>query len=130
MTKLFDLGPLRLIGISDLAELAGVSHRTLHYYEAEGLISSRRGRANVRCYDIVGRERLLLVVRLRRAGLTLREIRDLLRRYDGGQPISEVARARIVARLEGLKRDYQNLLDSLDGLDSLDAPRKPRAVVG
>ena len=116
----FALSSNRLIGIGDLADLAGVSHRALRFYEAEGLISARRDRFNTRYFDGRGRDRVLLVVRLRRAGLTLKDIKHLLALHDGGKPIAGVARRRMVARLEELERERADLQAALAGLDSLD----------
>jgi DNA-binding transcriptional MerR regulator len=117
------LSARRFIGIGDLADLAGVSHRALRFYEQEGLIQARRDRFNVRYYDGGGRERVLLVVRLRRAGLSLRAIRELLALHDDGAPITEVARKRMSDRLAELERERRDLIAALDGLDGLDTER-------
>lgn len=130
MTTHVDLSTRRLINITDLAELAGVSQRTLRYYEDEGLISARRDVLNVRCYDGRARDRVLLVVRLRRAGLSLKNIRDLLHLYDSGKPISEFVRRRVAGRLRELKRERETILAALDGLSSLDAASRPLTAFG
>jgi DNA-binding transcriptional MerR regulator len=121
MTAPFALNSNRLVGIGDLAELAGVSHRALRFYEAEGLIQARRDRLNTRYYDGRGRERVLLVVRLRRAGLSLKAIRELLALHDGGEPIAAVARRRMTERLESLERERSDLIAALAEIDGLDA---------
>lgn len=123
MTTPFDLSSRRLIGIGDLADLAGVSHRTLRFYEAEGLIQARRDRFNVRYYDGRGRDRVLLVVRLRRAGLSVADVRNLLSLHDGGQRIAPLARRRIAERVEALEAERRELAAALESLNDLDSPQ-------
>ena len=123
MTSPFDLSSRRLIGIGDLADLAGVSHRTLRFYEAEGLIQARRDRFNVRYYDGRGRDRVLLVVRLRRAGLSVADVRNLLSLHDGGQRIAPLARRHIAERVEALEAERRDLAAALESLNDLDSPQ-------
>jgi DNA-binding transcriptional MerR regulator len=113
-------GPVKLIGIGELSELAGVTPRALRYYEAEGLIEARRDRYNVRCYDWGSRRRLLLLVQLRRAGLSLSEVRSILATQDAGEPVRDHARERISARLTALEHERERAHAVLQMLEELE----------
>ena len=59
----------------------GVTPRALRFYEDQQLLSpARRGQARV--YDARDRARLQLIVRGRRVGFSLAELRDMLELYD------------------------------------------------
>ena len=62
-----------------LAELAGVTVRTLHHYDEIGLVCpSARTAAGYRAYSAGDLERLREVLAYRRLGFGLREIGDLV----------------------------------------------------
>ena len=66
--------------ITDLTEEFGVSTRTLRFYESEGLIEPvRRGRR--RLYRSGDRTRLKLILRGKRLGFSLAEIREIVAMY-------------------------------------------------
>jgi len=68
-------------GIQELADLLGVTHRTLRFYEDKGLISPERvGSTRIYSRRDVGRMRLIL--RGKRLGFSLREIQEFLDLYD------------------------------------------------
>ncbi len=67
--------------IAEVAEEFGVTHRTVRYYESEGLISPER-RGTVRVFHPRDRVRLGLVLRGRRLGFPLEEIRRIVDMYD------------------------------------------------
>ena len=63
--------------ISDMAELFGVTHRTLHFYEEKGLISSSRAGA-MRVYDDDDIARMAVVNACREGGMPVAAIQDML----------------------------------------------------
>lgn len=63
--------------IRDLAEEFGLTARALRFYETKGLIQPRR-RGQTRLYTAADRARLALVLRGKRVGFTLDEIREML----------------------------------------------------
>ena len=68
--------------IGELAEKAGVSHRTIHYYEKIGLMRpSEREGTGYRYYDEEALQRLWLVQRLKQLGLSLDEIKSVINLY-------------------------------------------------
>ena len=64
--------------IGDVAELFGLTHRAIRFYEERGLISPRRDRLNRRIFDETARRRLQLITALRRSHLSLPEIESVL----------------------------------------------------
>jgi DNA-binding transcriptional MerR regulator len=69
--------------IGDLAREFGVSLRTLRFYEDRGLLNPRRIGSS-RLYDARDRERLMLILKGKRLGFTLTEIRALLQSEERG----------------------------------------------
>src|SRR5690348_1712523 len=67
--------------IAEIAEEFGVTHRTVRYYEDVGLISPER-RGTVRVFHPRDRVRLQLVLRGKRLGFPLEEIRTIVDMYD------------------------------------------------
>lgn len=75
--------------IGDLAELAGVSRRTIRYYVQEGLLPAPFGLGRGNHYGQEHLERLLRVKALQEAGRSLDEIRQTI----GQGPSHETIRA-------------------------------------
>jgi DNA-binding transcriptional MerR regulator len=63
--------------IGDLAKEFGVTLRALRFYENKGLIAPRRD-GLTRCYNGADRERLALILKGKKLGFTLTEIRQLV----------------------------------------------------
>lgn len=109
--------------ISELAEEFGISLRTLRFYEEQGLILPERdGRQRV--FSRRDRVRLKLILRGKRLGLSLSDIREIIDLYgktpnDSGQ--SEKLLASLQARREQLeeqRRDIDIILDEIDKLEA------------
>lgn len=64
--------------VKSLSEIAGVSVRTLHYYEEVGLLIPERSSNNYRIYDEADVQRLQQILLYRDAGMALEEIRGVL----------------------------------------------------
>lgn len=69
--------------ISDLSAEFGVTPRALRFYEDEGLISPER-RGTARIYSHRDRARLAWILRGKRVGFSLTEIREMIDLYDIG----------------------------------------------
>jgi DNA-binding transcriptional MerR regulator len=67
--------------IAEVAEEFGVTHRTLRYYEQQGLVAPER-RGTARVFHPRDRVRLALVLRGRRIGFDLEKIRTIVDMYD------------------------------------------------
>jgi DNA-binding transcriptional MerR regulator len=70
-----------LYTVTQLAAELGITVRTLHFYETQGLITPRRA-GNTRVYSPRDRGRMILIQRGKRLGFSIREIRDYLELYD------------------------------------------------
>lgn len=71
--------------IDELAAQTGVPSRTIRFYQAKGALLPPVRRGRVAYYDDSHAERLRLVAHMQDRGLSLRAIRDLLQRTEGGE---------------------------------------------
>jgi len=114
-----DPHPDRLeFSISDLSSEFGVTARALRFYEDEGLISPER-RGTARVYSPRDRARLAWILRGKRVGFSLADIREMIDLYDIGdgrriQREVTVARCRErIALLNVQRRDIDAAIDEL-----------------
>jgi DNA-binding transcriptional MerR regulator len=70
-----------LYSVTQLGNDLGVSARTIRFYEAKGLIAPQRA-GNNRVYTARDRARMILILRGKKLGFTLREIKEYLDLYD------------------------------------------------
>ncbi|HWU19575.1 MAG TPA: MerR family DNA-binding protein [Devosia sp.] len=70
-----------LFAIADLAKEFGISTRAIRFYEAKGLLAPERLGAT-RIFRRRDRARLILILRGKRLGFSLRDISDYLSLYD------------------------------------------------
>jgi len=105
--------------MTQLAREFDLTSRAIRYYEQEGLIApSRRGRTRV--FSLRDRTRLRLILRGRRLGFSIAEIREILNLYDSregerGQLVHFVRKIRERrASLEVQRRDIDAILEELD----------------
>lgn len=71
-----------LLQIGELAQRAGVSHRTIHYYERIGLLRpAEREGVGYRYYDEQAVQRLEKIAALKNLGLSLDEISQVIDLY-------------------------------------------------
>ncbi len=70
-----------LFAIADLAREFGISTRTIRFYEAKGLLQPDRV-GSTRVFRRRDRARLMLILRGKRLGFSLRDISDYLGLYD------------------------------------------------
>jgi MerR family transcriptional regulator, copper efflux regulator len=85
--------------IGELARRAGVTTRTVRYYEGLGLLVSRREGGGHRQYDEDALARMGKIDWLKRMGLTLDEIAEVIPLYFGEQT-SMRGRKKMIAMLE------------------------------
>lgn len=69
--------------VGQLAKLAGVSARTLRYYEEEGLLRPSRAESGYRVYAANDAKRLAYILSMRACGLPVATIRSLLENDEG-----------------------------------------------
>ncbi|CAM3895477.1 MerR family transcriptional regulator [Mesobacillus thioparans] len=68
--------------ISDLAREFGVTTRTIRYYEELGLLNPERSEGGRRIYSSSELARLKLVIRGKRFGFSLEEIKEMILLFD------------------------------------------------
>lgn len=83
----------RTFTIRQLTKEFSVTARTLRFYEDEGLISPER-RGQTRIYSVRDRARIILILRGRRLGFSLAEIREYLDLYDQNLNVRQLQHAK------------------------------------
>ncbi len=109
-------------GITELTREFGVSTRTIRFYEDEGMLSPVRDGRH-RLFRPSDRVRLKLILRGKRLGLSLAEIREIINMYDA-EP-GEVGQLSLLLekiadrRLDLLQkqRDIEKTLEELDEVE-------------
>jgi DNA-binding transcriptional MerR regulator len=109
-------------GVWTIAELArefGITTRTIRFYEAEGMIEPERQGAQ-RLYHPRDRVRLKLILRGKRLGFSISEIRQIIQMYK--EPPGEVGQLKMMlARIEekrgDLRQKRRDLEETLAELD-------------
>jgi DNA-binding transcriptional MerR regulator len=81
MESLRRIAPFRTYSIGQLCREFDCTPRALRFYEEQGLLFPRRQQMQ-RIYSYKDRARLQLIVRGRRVGLSIVEIRDILDTYE------------------------------------------------
>ena len=119
-----------LMQIGELAERAGVSHRTIRYYERIGLMKpAEREGAGYRYYDELALRRLQKIAVLKRLGLSLDEIASVIDLYfedaqgvKGKEKVLEILQTQLsktnaqIAELGAFRQTLENNIARIRGL--------------
>ncbi|MGW1786244.1 MerR family transcriptional regulator [Streptomyces sp. NPDC002143] len=106
--------------IGELASRAGVSVRSVRYYEEQGLLASTRSPSGQRHYTDIEVERVALIQRLYTAGLSSRTIAELLPCVDTpDEANSDSALERMAQERDRLSTHIADLVRTRDALDEL-----------
>jgi len=130
-------GAESLYGVTELGKDLGVTARTIRFYEAKGLIAPQRI-GNNRVYTARDRARMILILRGKKLGFSLREIKEYLDLYDADPThakqirlLLRSVRSRIlqmedqrVALLQALAELRTVEAQAQTALDALEAARK------
>jgi DNA-binding transcriptional MerR regulator len=125
------------VRIGQLADAAGVTAKTLRYYESEGLLyDPDRTPSGYRDYPAETLDRLTFIRHAQAAGLTLRQIREILEVRNGGRaPCHHVADLvtrrldEVERRLRDLQHTHEQLLQLKQRLDTLDPADCPPSAI-
>jgi DNA-binding transcriptional MerR regulator len=122
--------PDRTFTISNLSREFGCTPRALRFYEDKGLLNPGRRGPN-RLYSYRDRARLQLILRGKRVGLSLAEIRDILDLYgkgDGGAAQNAKALAKFQERIVALEEKRMDIDAAIKELK--DACRRMESLLG
>jgi DNA-binding transcriptional MerR regulator len=118
--------------ISELADAVGIAPSTVRYYERIGLVPApERTSSGYRTYDADAEARLRFIVRGKRLGLTLEQVRELLGVWDGTNcaptqahllRLLDEKQAEVTAHIEELNKFAQQLHEVQEHLGSTPAP--------
>ncbi|MBF0167666.1 MAG: MerR family DNA-binding transcriptional regulator [Alphaproteobacteria bacterium] len=114
--------------ISDLAREFSITTRAIRFYEDEGLIAPRR-EGQRRLYTQRDRVRLMLILRGRRLGFSLKEIAKIIDLYDrepGEQGQLKLFLNKIAERRQLLKQQQEDIKQTLGELDQVEANARQR----
>lgn len=108
--------------ITELTREFGVSTRTLRFYEDEGLINPER-RGRTRLFRPADRRLIQEILRGRRIGFTIAEIRDIIRVYK--DPPGEVGQLemlmnKVIEKREELRQKRRDIEETLAELDNVE----------
>ncbi|MDQ7859732.1 MAG: heavy metal-responsive transcriptional regulator [Armatimonadota bacterium] len=115
--------------IGELAARAGLSPKTIRYYESLGLLPPPpRTPAGYRLYGSADEERLAFIARAKALGLSLAEIREVLDLHDAGTPPCDRVVAVLDRKLAMLDAQMRSLAARREALIAL--RRRAPARVG
>jgi DNA-binding transcriptional MerR regulator len=108
--------------ITELTREFDISTRTLRFYEDEGLIHPER-RGRTRMYRPADRHLIAQILRGRRIGFTIAEIREIIHVYS--EPPGEVGQLNILMKrvdekrndLRQKRKDIDETIDELDNIE-------------
>ena len=110
---------IRELSVGQLADRSGVAVSALHFYEAEGLIRSRRTAGNQRRYARDALRRVAFIRASQRVGIPLRTIKEALGRLPDNRTPTRADWARLSRSwredLDDRIRRLHALRDQLDG---------------
>ena len=121
--------------ITELTREFGISTRTVRFYEDEGLLHpSRRGRT--RLFRPVDRRLLMFILRGKRLGFSIAEIREILAMYK--EPPGEEGQLRLLIQrvsekreqLKQKRRDIDETIGELDQVEEQSLERLAELGVG
>ena len=108
-----------LFAIADLAKEFGISTRAIRFYEAKGLLAPERVGAT-RIFRRRDRARLILILRGKRLGFSLRDISDYLSLYDANRSQQvQLLTAKIDERLTSLEAQLEDLQTTISELKEI-----------
>ncbi len=111
----------RTYSIGELAEEFGITSRTLRLYEEEGLLDPKR-EGTRRIYNERNRVRLRLILRGKRLGWSLSEIRESFDLYDsdvGEEAQLELMLEKLARRRDTLKEQRLDIDNALKDLERI-----------
>ena len=120
----------RTYTVTELAMQLGVTARTIRFYEDKGLLSPARTGAT-RTYTYRDRARMMLILRGKRLGFSLRDIKEFLVLYDFDPQHDEQKRRLLQGVRERIRTLHAMSIAIADTLEELRAiERQTEAALG
>ena len=112
----------KLYSITEMTREFDISTRTIRFYEDEGLIHPER-RGRTRLYRPADRHLIAQILRGRRIGFTIAEIREIIQVYN--EPPGEVGQLKLLMKKVEEKRDSlrqkrKDIDETIGELDSIE----------
>ena len=96
--------------IGELAKATGLTTKTIRFYEGEGLITNPpRTPSGYRKYGPKDLDRLDFILKAKRLGLSLPDIRNVLYLHDRNEPTCEHVRSILEEKLNQVEKALQDL---------------------
>lgn len=108
-----------LYSVTELADELGITARAIRFYETKGLIKPRRA-GTTRVYSYRDRARMQLILRGKRLGFSLADIKEYLDMYDVDSSQAKQVKLllekveRRIGELEQQREDLETTLTELD----------------
>jgi DNA-binding transcriptional MerR regulator len=112
----------KLLTVTELAEEFNTTARTIRFYETKELLSPQRV-GSTRVYTYRDRARLKLILRAKRLGFSLTDIREYLNLYNVDPEQLEQQQlllAKISRRIEELEQQQEDLVTTLEELRDIE----------
>jgi len=110
-----------LYSVTELAEELGITPRAIRFYETKGLIKPQRA-GTTRVYTHRDRARMLLILRGKRLGFTLADIKEYLDMYDVDPSQTkqvQLLMEKVERRIDELEQQREDLETTLAELDEM-----------
>ena len=110
-----------LYSVTELAEELGITPRAIRFYETKGLIKPQRA-GTTRVYTHRDRARMHLILRGKRLGFTLADIREYLDMYDVDPSQTKQVQLlleKVERRIDELEQQREDLETTLVELDEM-----------
>ena len=104
--------------ISDLAEMLGITTRTIRLYEKLGLVDPpKRTNGQVRYYEKADVKRFKFVLKVKELGLSLEEMKELAILFDKEQKVPEKIMPRLTELLDTHLKSIKQKISTLQSLE-------------
>lgn len=113
------MSPSDALSIAEISARTGLTRDTLRWYESEGLIPAvPRNSAGVRQYDDATVRMIDLLLRLRRTGMPVAQMRDFVTMVDQGARTHGRRMRLLEDHREEIETRMRQLIDDLDAVDA------------
>ena len=113
--------PGKPVAIAEMADLFGVTHRTLHFYEEKGLLAARRS-GTMRVYGAADIRRMAVINACREIGIPVAVIQELMEELAAATSQAEaddIFQSALARRKRELTADISNIHRQMQQIETL-----------